>query len=68
MFGCNHDEKYGPYFGDKALVIFDDCLNNIKNFTDSEDESFNFKKNKNLLNEEKNSYFQVKDYEVYKYF
>ena len=68
MFACNHDEKYGPYFGEKALVIFDDCLNNIKNFTDSEDESFNFKKNKNLLNEEKNSYFQVKDYEVYKYY
>ena len=67
IYACLHDEKFGPFFGDKALVITDNCLNNKDNFTDCEDQIYNFDNNTNLLNEEKNSFFQVKDYEVYHY-
>ena len=67
ILACNHLKNFGPYFGDKALVITDNCLNNKYNFTDCEDQNYNFDKNTNLLNEEKNSFFQVKDYEVYHY-
>ena len=67
ILACYHHENFGPYFGDKALVITDNCLNNKDNFTDCEDQIYNFDNNTNLLNEEKNSFFQVKDYEVYLY-
>ena len=67
IFACNHDENFGPFFGEKALVITNNCLNNKENFTDGEDQTYNFDNNTNLLNEEKNSFFQVKDYEVYHY-
>ena len=67
ILACNHLKNFGPFFGEKALVITDNCLNNKDNFTDCEDQTYNFDNNTNLLNEEKNSYFQVKDYEVYHY-
>ncbi len=67
ILACGHLKNFGPFFGEKALVITDNCLNNKDNFTDCEDQIYNFDNKKNLLNEEKNSFFQVKDYEVYHY-
>ena len=58
IIACGHLINFGPYFGEKSLVITDYCLNNKENFTDCEDFSYNFDHDKNLLNEKKIAFFK----------
>ena len=59
---CNHKKDEGPHFGDKTLIIFNNCF---KNGGECNNDTYQFNNNYNLFTKRSKVKFEIKDYEVY---
>ena len=59
---CYHKKEEGPHFGDKTLIIFDNCF---KNGGECNNDTYQFTNNYNLFTKRDKVNFEIEDYEVY---